>query len=158
MRPASVLRCSEDVQHMQRLTIGEVARRAGVNRETIRYYERRRLMPRPARSGAGYRIFLDDAVERLRFIKHAQALGFTLKEVRELLGLRINERTSCDKVRAQAARKLADVNVKIAALIRIRATLDGLVAACDSRRSSGRCPILESLESPEPIAAKVSTR
>ncbi len=131
---------------MARLTIGELANRAGVNRETVRYYERRRLLPRPPRSVTGYRVFSDDAVDRLRFIKHAQGLGFTLNEIRELLGLRLGERSSCDEVRARAARKLSDVEAKIAALERIRIALGGLVTACKARRPTALCPILESLK------------
>ncbi len=130
---------------MTRLTIGELASRAGVNRETVRYYERRRLLARPARTMAGYRIFPDDAVDRLRFIKHAQALGFALEEIRELLGLRLDERGSCDKVRLRAARKLSDVEAKIAALKRIHRALAELLAACETRRPTAPCPILQSL-------------
>jgi DNA-binding transcriptional MerR regulator len=95
----------------------------------------------------GYRIFSDDAVEHLLFIKHAQALGFTLKEIRELLGLRLGERSSCDEVRARATRKLTDVEAKIAALQRIQSALGGFIAACQARRPTARCPILQSLES-----------
>lgn len=136
---------------MPRLTIGELASRAGVNRETIRYYERRRLLARPARTVAGYRVFPDDAVDRLRFIKHAQALGFTLDEIRELLGLRLGERSSCDEVRTRSARKLSDVEAKIAALERIRRALGGLITACKNRQPTAPCPILESLEAREPV-------
>jgi MerR family mercuric resistance operon transcriptional regulator len=143
---------------MARLTIGELASRAGVNRETVRYYERRRLLPRPARSVTGYRIFSDDMVDRLRFIKHAQALGFTLDEIRELLSLRLGERSPCDEVRARAARKLSDVEEKIAALERIRSALGGLVAACEARRPTAPCPILKSLEMRDPINGKGSKR
>ncbi len=143
---------------MLRLTIGELARRAGVNRETVRYYERRRLLPRPPRSVTGYRVFSDDAIDRLRFIKHAQALGFTLNEVRELLGLRLGERSSCDEVRAQAARKLSDVEAKIAALARIRSALGSLIAACKARPPTAPCPILQSLEACEPVTGKGSKR
>ena len=143
---------------MPRLTIGKLANSAGVNRETVRYYERRRLLPRPARSAAGYRIFSDDAVDRLRFIKHAQALGFTLDEIAELLGLRVGERSSCDEVRSRAQQKLLDVEAKIAALSRIRRALSALVAACKSRRPTAPCPILESLEARGPALRKDSRR
>jgi MerR family mercuric resistance operon transcriptional regulator len=137
-----------------RLTIGELAKRAGVNRETIRYYERRRLLAHSARTMAGYRVFPDDAVDRLRFIRHAQALGFTLEEIRELLGLRLDERSSCQQVRARATRKLADVEAKIAALRRIRRVLGRLVHACEARRPTAPCPILESLAAPDERARK----
>ncbi len=139
---------------MPGLTIGELASRAGVNRETVRYYERRRLLARPPRTMAGYRVFPDDAVDRLRFIRHAQALGFTLEEIRELLGLRLDERSSCEQVRARATRKLADVEAKIAALKRIRRVLGRLVHACETRRPTAPCPILESLAAPDARARK----
>lgn len=139
---------------MAGLTIGELARRVGVNRETVRYYERSGLLPRPARTVAGYRVFSDDTVDRLRFIKHAQALGFALDEIRELLGLRPGERSSCDEVQARAARKLVDVEAKIAALERIRGALGGLIGACKARRPAAPCPILKSLEAREPVDGK----
>lgn len=131
---------------MGRLTIGELARRAGVNRETVRYYERRRLLPRPVRSVTGYRLFSDDDVDRLRFIKHAQALGFTLDEIGELLDLRLGERSSCEEARARAERKLADVGSKIAALGRMRRALGSLIAACSARQPTAPYRILQSLE------------
>jgi Hg(II)-responsive transcriptional regulator len=140
------------------LTISELAKRAGVNRETIRYYERRRLFARPARTISGYRVFPDDAIDRLRFIKHAQALGFTLEEVRELLGLRLDERSSCEQVRARATRKLADVEAKIAALKRIRRVLGRLIHACETRRPTAPCPILESLAAPDGRGRKEEVR
>ena len=139
---------------MGRLTIGELARRAGVNRETVRYYDRRRLLPRPTRAVTGYRLFSDDDVDRLRFIKQAQALGFTLDEIAELLDLRLGERRSCDEVRARAARKLADVEAKIAALGRMRRTLGSLIAACKARQPTAPCPILKSLEADGSANAK----
>ena len=74
---------------MEQLTLGQLAKRANVNRETVRYYERRRLLQRPSRSIAGYRLFPDEAVRRLRFIRHAKMLGFTLEEIKELLALRV---------------------------------------------------------------------
>ena len=85
---------------MEGLRTGELAIQGGVNLETIRYYERRGLLPKPPRTSAGYRAFDAEAVRRLRFIKQAQALGFSLKEVRELLALRLNPRTSCADVTA----------------------------------------------------------
>jgi len=84
---------------MEQLTVGELARRAHVNRETVRYYERRRLLPRASRTISGYRIFTDDALRRLRFIRHAKALGFSLNEIRDLLTLRVNSIGACDRVR-----------------------------------------------------------
>jgi DNA-binding transcriptional MerR regulator len=88
---------------MPRFTIGEPANCAGVDRDTVCYYERRRLLARPARALAGYRVFPDGAVDRLRFIKHAQKLGLTLGEIRGLLGLRFDEGSSCEQDRARHA-------------------------------------------------------
>ncbi len=93
-----------------RLTIGELAKRAAVNRETVRYYERRRLLPRPSRSVSGYRIYSEDALKRLRFIRHAKALGFSLREIRELLALRVNSVGACAKVQERTATKIADID------------------------------------------------
>ena len=90
---------------MEYLTIGQLARQAHVNRETVRYYERRRLLLRPPRSISGYRVFSDDAVRRLRFIRHAKMLGFSLKEIRALLALRVDSIDACDRVRVPNAGK-----------------------------------------------------
>src|SRR5438093_13619861 len=100
-------------KEMNSLRSAELARRGGVNLETIRYYERKGLLPKPPRTPAGYRTFDAEAVRRLRFIKQAQALGFSLKEVRELLALRIKPGTSCGEVRRRAETKLADIDDKI---------------------------------------------
>lgn len=131
---------------MERLTIGELAKQARVNRETVRYYERRRLLQRPPRSIAGYRVFSDDALKRLRFIRHAKMLGFSLEEIRELLALRINSIDTCDRVRQRTQTKIADIDRKITALQQMRRVLSELVAACSRRRKTEGCPILGSLE------------
>jgi Hg(II)-responsive transcriptional regulator len=131
---------------MDRLTIGQLAKQAHVNRETVRYYERRRLLQRPSRSIAGYRVFPDDAVTRLRFIRHAKMLGFSLEEVRELLALRVHSLVTCDRVREQTQTKIADIERKIEGLQQMRRVLSRLVTACSSRRKTDACPILESLE------------
>src|SRR5207244_7019414 len=91
------------------LTIGQVARRAGGGVETVRFYEREGLLERPARRGSGYREYGEDVVARLRFVRRAKELGFTLKEVAELLALRADPDTTCAEVRGQARAKLADV-------------------------------------------------
>src|SRR5439155_12378390 len=101
---------------MDRLSTGVVASRGGVNLETIRYYERRGLLPKPPRTPAGYRTFDAAALRRLRFIKQAQALGFSLKEIKELLALRVDPRTSCADVRRRAEAKIADVEAKLRVL------------------------------------------
>ena len=131
---------------IERLTIGELAERAHVNRETVRYYERRRLLPRPSRSISGYRVFTDDSVRRLRFIRHAQELGFSLNEIRELLALRVKSVDTCERVRERAKAKIVDIEKKIGALQRMNEALSELVSACTRRGRTKECPILDSLE------------
>ena len=133
---------------MEGLTIGQLAKHTHVSRETVRYYERRRLLPRPSRSISGYRVFSDDAVRRLRFIRHAKVLGFSLNEIRVLLTLRVNSADACDSVRARTHAKIADIDNKIGSLQRMKAALEQLVRSCDQRGKTSKCPILESLETP----------
>ena len=131
---------------MDVMTIGQLARQARVNRETIRYYERRRLLQHPSRSVTGYRVFSDDALKRLRLIRHAKMLGFSLEEIRELLALRINSIDTCERVRQRTQAKIADIDQKIESLQRMRRALSELVTACSRRRKTNDCPILNSLE------------
>jgi len=128
------------------LTIGQVADAADVNIQTIRYYERRGLFPTPRRTPAGYRQYAEDAVARLRFIKHAQDLGFSLKEIQEPLGLRIRHGAACDTVARKTRAKIGLVQQKIAGLERVKRTLERLAAACAARRPTDECPILDALE------------
>jgi DNA-binding transcriptional MerR regulator len=130
---------------MERLTIGRLAQLGGVNLETIRYYERRGLLPKPARTAAGYRQFPPDSPRRLRFIKRAQELGFSLDEVRDLLTLGAAPRQNRSTIRARAAAKIDDINGKIAALNAMKRTLTDLVNQCGCR-SSLDCPIVASLD------------
>jgi Hg(II)-responsive transcriptional regulator len=131
---------------MDVLTIGRLAKQACVNRETVRYYERRRLLQRPARSAAGYRIFSGDAVRRLWFIRRAKMLGFSLEEIKELLALRIHSIDSCERVRGRAQIKIADIEGKIETLQRMKHSLSELITACSRRRRSDECPILDCLD------------
>ena len=131
---------------MDVMTIGQLARHARVNRETVRYYERRRLLQRPSRSVTGYRVFSGDALKRLRFIRHAKMLGFSLEEIRELLALRINSIDTCERVRQRTQAKIADIDQKLESLQRMRRALSELVTACSRRRKTNDCPILNSLE------------
>jgi Hg(II)-responsive transcriptional regulator len=130
---------------MRGLTIGQLAEQAHVNRETVRYYERRRLLQRPSRSIAGYRVFSDDALRRLRFIRHAKMLGFSLEEIKELLALRVRSIDTCDRVRERTLIKITDIERKIGALQEMRRALGDLVSTC-SRQRKTECPILGSLE------------
>ena len=130
------------------LTTGEVADRANVNVQTVRYYERRGLIPEPPRSSGGFRQYSPDHVDRIRFIKRAQELGFTLEEAHELLQLSVTDDADRADVRAVAQDKIDEVEEKIRALQRIRDTLDELVDACDGHGSTSECPILHALEEP----------
>lgn len=131
---------------MDGLTIGELAKQAGVNRETVRYYERRRLLPRTPRSASGYRVFSDDAVRRIKFIRRAHALGFSLIEIKELLELRVDSRNARNSVRARAEAKITSLDQKLKALQAMKKTLTRLVVTCTEGRTAGRCPILDSFE------------
>lgn len=128
------------------LRIGEVARRAGVNIQTLRYYERRGLLRKPPRTSSGYRQYPSEVVQLIRFVKRAQELGFTLKEIKELLRLRSDQRASCSEVRAAAAVKLRDIDNRIEALRRMRGALRILVVSCRHNTSVRECPILEALD------------
>ena len=131
---------------MGNLTIGQLARQAEVNVETVRYYERRGLIPEPPRRSSGYRQYSKDFVLRIRFIKRAQELGFSLKEIKELLVLRVGSETACDDVRKQAKLKITDIEAKIQILQRMKQTLDGLVRACEVNELTSECPILKALD------------
>ena len=126
-------------------SIGQLAKRALVNIETIRYYERRGLLPEPSRRKSGYRQYLPDAVARLEFIRHGKELGFTLTEIAELLALRVDPDTSCADVKVRADAKIMDVHEKIRSLLRIEKALIRLAAQCHGQGPTGDCPILDAL-------------
>ncbi|MEK7668481.1 MAG: MerR family transcriptional regulator [Gemmatimonadota bacterium] len=128
------------------LTIGRVAAEVGVNIQTIRYYERRGLIPAPDRTPSGYRQYAADAISRLRFIKHAQELGFSLAEIQELLDLRVRRGTACGAIERSARQKIGLIQRKIRSLQRMNHALERLAAACEARRPTDACPILEALE------------
>lgn len=131
------------------MRIGEVAAAAGVNIQTLRYYERRRLLSAPRRRESGYREYSPDVVELVRFVKHAQTLGFKLAEIEELLALR-KHAPSCREVRDVAAAKISDIDEKILQLSSIRDSLRRLVTACKRSESSERCAIIEALDAGRP--------
>lgn len=132
---------------MEQLTVGELAKRGDVNLETIRYYERRGLMPKPPRSASGYRLFSPESVRRIRFIKRAQELGFSLKEIKELLALQVSADGTSANVRERAEAKIADIEEKIKTLRAMRKALGLLTNACCGQGSVSECPILESFSS-----------
>ncbi len=128
------------------LKIGEVAERGGVNLQTIRYYEREKLLPEPPRLPSGYRIFPEQTVYRILFIKRAQELGFSLAEIRDLLSIRIDAKKECSDVKRLAKAKIADIDEKIRTLESMKRVLSGLAKLCPGRGPSSECPILDSLD------------
>jgi len=129
---------------MKTLTTGGLARAAGVHVETLRYYERRGLLPEPPRRASGYREYPEAAVGLVRFIRRAQGLGFTLAEIEELLDLR--DLSDCGAVRRLAEAKLADIEAKLRDLRRLRGVLKDLTTRCRDEGAVGHCPIVESLD------------
>ena len=127
------------------MRIGAAAERAGVNVQTLRYYERRGLLPRPPRRESGYREFPDDAVRVVRFIKRAQDLGFALDEVAELLKLRNEKRRDRARIRTIAERRMKPIDRKLAELQAMRKALGHLVHCCRDG-STLECPIIEALD------------
>ena len=130
---------------MGSLTIGQLARRAGVGIETVRFYEREGLIPEPPRRPSGYRDYPLETVTRIVFIRRAKDLGFSLKEINELLDFRVKPRRSCSRVKQSAEAKIADIDGKIASLQRMRRALKDLTRACEDRTPTTECPILSSL-------------
>lgn len=131
---------------MKSLTIGNVARQSGVGVETVRFYEREGLLEQPARKQSGYRQYDPEAIARLRFIKQAKRLGFTLREIKELLALRLDPGAARAQVRQQAVAKIADIDQRIDELKRMKQALAPLIRACDGKGSVAGCPILEGIE------------
>ena len=129
----------------ERRTIGILARQAGVNVETIRYYQRRGLVPEPAKPLGGTRSYAPEHVQRLRFIKRAQQLGFSLEEVAELLSL--EDGLHCHEVEELAGQKLATVRDRIAQLRTIESSLAALIGKCRHNKGKVRCPLISALES-----------
>jgi len=125
------------------MTIGILAKRSGVNVETIRYYQRRHLLKEPSKRHGGYRQYSLETVKRVRFIKRAQTLGFTLEEISGLLGL--DERKACLETREFAAQKLTLIEEKISELLRVKKALSRLVRACDASSIGEPCPIIHLL-------------
>ena len=127
------------------MKIGELARRAAVPIDTVRYYERQGLLPAPQRLMSGYRQYEQGDVARLRFVRRAKALGFTLIEIRELLTLSSHREDDMGSLKAAAEQKLAGVEAKLAELTRIRDGLRTLIKACPGHGALGACPILHAL-------------
>ncbi len=131
---------------MKNLTRGQLAKKAEVNPETVRYYEKMGLLPKAQRTESGYRLFSEEDVKRIKFIKRAKELGFTLKEIKELLELRFETQGECQEVRKLAEEKLIDVEKKIQDLEKIKEILQDLVNQCPNEGSILQCPIITSIE------------
>lgn len=131
---------------MTTLTRGELAKRCEVNFETIRYYEQLGLIPRPSRTMSNYRVYDEGTVRHVRFIKRAQDLGFTLKEIKDLLSLRATPGTRCADVYRRAETRIQAIDAKIRTLEAMRRALSKLMTECAGRGAISECPILEALE------------
>ena len=130
--------------HLQSLTIGAFARAAGVNVETVRFYQRKGLLPEPIKPYGSIRRYSHTDIARVQFVKSAQRLGFSLDEIVELL--RLEDGTHCDEASHLAEHKLRDVREKLADLKRMEAALSGLVRACHARKGNVSCPLIASLQ------------
>jgi MerR family transcriptional regulator, copper efflux regulator len=131
------------------MTIGAVAKRAGVPIDTIRYYEREGLLPEPLRRASGYRSYNESIIRQLRFIRRAKDLGFTLEEIRDLLALSVDRHRGVKEVKQRAQQRLASIDERIAELMRIRKGLEQLIEACPGHGSPDQCPILRALADQE---------
>jgi MerR family copper efflux transcriptional regulator len=131
---------------MKPLKSGELAKQANVNPETLRYYEREGLLSTPQRTENGYRLYSETDVRQVRFIKRAQELGFSLKEIRELLALRLDASQSASEVKQLAQQKIVEIEDKIQSLQAMKATLNDLAQACSGEGSVDHCPILNCLD------------
>ncbi len=134
---------------MEVMTIGKAADHAGVNIETIRFYERKGLIVQPLKPcHGGYRTYPDETIQRIRFIRQAQELGFSLREIEELLMLRAAPDTDCADVRKRANAKRQEVERKIGQLQKIDSALQAVIAACPSHGGLDSCSIIEAMENP----------
>ncbi|MFQ5483190.1 MAG: MerR family transcriptional regulator [Nitrospinaceae bacterium] len=144
---------------MKTMTIGQAAKKAGVGVETVRFYERQGLIDQPPiPSTGGYRIYPAATVEQIRFIRQAQELGFSLREIEELLLLRTDPTTDCSDVRERAQVKLNEILRKIAVMKGIQAALEKLIAACPGQGALQVCSIIDAIEAPETTGTKFKKR
>ncbi len=133
---------------MSVLKIGEVAKRSDVAIETVRYYERQGLLAEPDRRPSGYRQYDDSVVSRLLFIRRIKDLGFTLAEIKELLGLWFDSKTRCEHVRQRAEQKIDDIEGKIRSLQKMKRSLKRVIGQCENRNAIDECPLWLGLDEP----------
>ena len=131
---------------MAALTIGEIAKQSGVGVETVRYYERKGLLAEPPRKPSGYRQYQPDTIDQIRFILRSKQLGFTLREIRGLLNLRLDTSTTRSDVREQARAKLADIEARIDDLQKMRDSLKALIEQCHGDGQARGCPIIQAIQ------------
>lgn len=134
---------------MKALSIGQVARRAGVSIDTIRFYERQGVLEKPPRRDSGYRQYSEEVVRRVRFIQCVKQLGFTLKEISDLLALRVDAQTECSKVKEATLAKLDQVERKLVELERMRRALLQVASLCTGAGPASACPLLDALDQQE---------
>ena len=137
---------AKSIHRTNGLKTGELAKQAGVKVETLRFYEREGLLPQPPRRASGYREYPAESVQRIRFIHRSKELGFTLREIKGLLELRVDPETTCAQVRQNAAEKVSDIEQKITDLKAIERALKKLMDACSGSGPIDECPILRHLE------------
>ncbi len=139
---------------MKSFTIGGLAKAANVGVETVRFYERKGLLQTPERNKSAYRQYDRDAVDRLKFIRRAQQVGFTLKEIEDLLGLRDDPDARRADVRERATNKIADINAKVRDLLAMRESLTNLLSSCEGDGPASACPIITTLQDHEKTSSK----
>ena len=144
---------------MKTMTISKIAKAAGVGVETVRFYERKGLVDQPPKPpSGGFRVYPAEAAERIRFIRQAQELGFSLSEIKELLSLRTDPATDCADVRERAQVKLNEITRKIALMKGIQTALEKLIAACPGQGALQLCSIIEAIEGPETTRAELKKK
>ncbi|MEE9193724.1 MAG: heavy metal-responsive transcriptional regulator [Thermodesulfobacteriota bacterium] len=131
---------------MADFTIGMLAKLSGVNIETVRFYERKAILPKPKRKPSGYRLYTNEDLKRLKFILMAKTHGFTLNEIKDLLNLRVDPESTCEDVRIAAQEKIEIVKIKLKELTRIKNALIKLAASCHGAGPVGECPLLLEFE------------
>lgn len=143
---------------MESMTIGQLAERAGVGIETVRFYERSGLIEEPPRRASGYRQFPEESVGRLQFIRRAKSLGFSLKEVRQLLEVRVDSSCPCTEVEQRLEAKLVEIDAKIRDLRAMKQALVELASSCKQQPSPSDCPVLESWSEVRKASKLVASR
>lgn len=148
------LECLHEDEKLNNQTISNAARKAGVGVEAIRFYERKGLIDQPPKpTNGGYRVYPTDTIERIKFIRQGQELGFSLREIHELLSLRADPSSDCGDVRERAQKKLEEINNKVTQLLRIKDSLNQVIAACPGKGTLKACSIMDALAGSPPVSS-----